>query len=145
MIKFNSLSWTSGCEVHVVHISRVIIAYTLESLSSLTYIDNTQSTGHSGQRVNHWKLWNLRNLNAHVFSLPTWPMGYSMKISSMPWLLTSPDHQQSWFWLNKFYLAVTYLMKEVDLLGPCLYKPSLKFNSGMLLWVSVKISQQWLR
>ena len=28
--------WTAGSEVHIVHVSRVIIAYTLESLSSLT-------------------------------------------------------------------------------------------------------------
>ena len=33
--EFNILSWTADSKVHVVHISRVIIAYTLESLSSL--------------------------------------------------------------------------------------------------------------
>ena len=33
--KFNGLSWTVDREVHVVHISHVIIAYTLEYLSSL--------------------------------------------------------------------------------------------------------------
>ena len=36
VIKFNGLSRTADIEVHVVHISRVIIAYTLEPLSSLT-------------------------------------------------------------------------------------------------------------
>ena len=36
VIKFNGLSWTADSEVHVVHISCVIIAYTLEWLSSLT-------------------------------------------------------------------------------------------------------------
>ena len=36
-MKFNGLSWAADCEVHVVHISRVIIAYTLEWLSSLSY------------------------------------------------------------------------------------------------------------
>ena len=30
VVKFNSLSWTADSEVHIVHISRVIIAYTLE-------------------------------------------------------------------------------------------------------------------
>ena len=36
VIKFNGLSQTAGSKVHTVHISYVIIAYTLESLSSLT-------------------------------------------------------------------------------------------------------------
>ena len=36
VIKFNGLSWTADSEVHVVHISRVIITYALESSSSLT-------------------------------------------------------------------------------------------------------------
>ena len=45
MIKFKGLSRTAGSEVHEVHISRVIISYTLESLSSLTKIaHNLQST-----------------------------------------------------------------------------------------------------
>ena len=38
----NGLSLTSDIEVHMIHISRVIITYTFESLSSLTQI--TQST-----------------------------------------------------------------------------------------------------
>ena len=36
VIKFKRLSWTADIEVHIVHISRVIIGYTLESLSSIT-------------------------------------------------------------------------------------------------------------
>ena len=35
-VKFNGFSRTADSEAHVVHISHVIIAYTLESLSSLT-------------------------------------------------------------------------------------------------------------
>ena len=38
VIKFNSLSRTSGIELHVIHISRAIITYTLEWLSSVTQI-----------------------------------------------------------------------------------------------------------
>ena len=38
MSEFNSLSRTADSKVHVVHISLVIIACTLESLSSLTEI-----------------------------------------------------------------------------------------------------------
>ena len=38
VIKFNSLSRAADSEVHAVHISHVIIAYTYESLSSLTQI-----------------------------------------------------------------------------------------------------------
>ena len=37
MIKFNGLSRIADSEVHVIHISRVILTYTLESLSSHTY------------------------------------------------------------------------------------------------------------
>ena len=45
VIKFNGLSRTVDSKVHIVHISRVIIAYTLESLSSLTQIThNLQAT-----------------------------------------------------------------------------------------------------
>ena len=45
MIKFNGLSRTADSEVHVVHVSHVIIACTLESLYSLTYIThNLQAT-----------------------------------------------------------------------------------------------------
>ena len=36
VIKFKAFLGTTDSEVHIVHISRVIIAYTLESLSSLT-------------------------------------------------------------------------------------------------------------
>ena len=45
VIKFYSLSRTADSEVHIVHISRVIIACTLKSLSS-PHIDNTQSTSY---------------------------------------------------------------------------------------------------
>ena len=45
VIKFYSLSRTADSEVHLVHISRVIIACTLKSLSS-PHIDNTQSTSY---------------------------------------------------------------------------------------------------
>ena len=45
VIKFNVLSGDSYSEVHIVHISRVIIAYTLESLSFLIQIThNLQAT-----------------------------------------------------------------------------------------------------
>ena len=45
VIKFNSLSGAADSKVHIVHISRVITAYTLESLSSLTQIThNLQAT-----------------------------------------------------------------------------------------------------
>ena len=44
VIKFNDISWIADSKVHVIHIGRVIITYTLESLSSLTY--NMQSTGY---------------------------------------------------------------------------------------------------
>ena len=40
IIKFNGLSWTADSEVHVIHISCLIITYTLEWLSSLTQITN---------------------------------------------------------------------------------------------------------
>ena len=36
VIKFNGLSRTADSEVHIVHISRVIMAFTLKSLSSPT-------------------------------------------------------------------------------------------------------------
>ena len=36
VIKFSSLSETADSEVHIVHMSHAIIAYTLESASSLT-------------------------------------------------------------------------------------------------------------
>ena len=45
VIKFYGLSRTADSEVHIVHISRVIIACTLKSLSS-PHIDNTQSTSY---------------------------------------------------------------------------------------------------
>ena len=45
VIKFNGLSRTADSEVHIVHISRVIIACTLKSLS-FPHIDNTQSTSY---------------------------------------------------------------------------------------------------
>ena len=38
VIKFKSLSRTEDSNVHLVNISNVIVAYTLESLSSLTWI-----------------------------------------------------------------------------------------------------------
>ena len=45
VIKFNGLSRTADSEVHVIHISRLIILCTLESLSSLTEITrNLQAT-----------------------------------------------------------------------------------------------------
>ena len=45
VIRFNGLLRTADIEVQVVHTSRVIIAYTLESLSSHTYIThNLQAT-----------------------------------------------------------------------------------------------------
>ena len=45
VIKFYGLSRAADSEVHIVHISRVIIACTLKSLSS-PHIDNTQSTSY---------------------------------------------------------------------------------------------------
>ena len=45
VIKFNGLSRTADSEVHIVHISRVIIACTLKSLS-FPHRDNTQSTSY---------------------------------------------------------------------------------------------------
>ena len=45
VIRFNGLSRTADSEVHIVHISRVIIACTLKSLS-FPHIDNTQSTSY---------------------------------------------------------------------------------------------------
>ena len=45
VIEFYGLSRTADSEVHIVHISRVIIACTLKSLSS-PHIDNTQSTSY---------------------------------------------------------------------------------------------------
>ena len=45
VIKFNGLSRTADSEVHIVHISRVIIACTLKSLSPPTQIThNLQAT-----------------------------------------------------------------------------------------------------
>ena len=44
IIKFNGLLGDSGHRVHIVHTSRVIIAYALESYPD---IDNTQSTSHT--------------------------------------------------------------------------------------------------
>ena len=45
VIKFNALCGTTDSDVHIVHISRVIVAYTLESLSSFTQIShNLQAT-----------------------------------------------------------------------------------------------------
>ena len=41
LIKFNRLSWRADIDVHVIHISCVIIAYILEPLSSLTWITHT--------------------------------------------------------------------------------------------------------
>ena len=36
VVKFNGLPWRADSEFHVIHISHVIISYTLESLSSHT-------------------------------------------------------------------------------------------------------------
>ena len=44
VIKFDGLSWTVDSEIQVVHISRVIIAYTLELISSLTEITHNLQT-----------------------------------------------------------------------------------------------------
>ena len=46
VIKFNSLMGTADIGVHAVHTSRVILTYTLESLSSLTQITHNLFTGH---------------------------------------------------------------------------------------------------
>ena len=47
VITLNGLSWIVNSEVHVIHISHVIMIYTLELLYSLPHIDNTQSTGYN--------------------------------------------------------------------------------------------------
>ena len=65
--EFNSLSRTADSEVHVIHISHVIITYTLELLSSLTWIThNLQDT------INLWKnKWkrNTKNERTHLVAL----------------------------------------------------------------------------
>ena len=68
VIKFNGLSWAADIKVHVIHKSNVTITYTLESLSSLTYIThNLQVT--INLRKNYKKKTNAKSEGTHEVDL----------------------------------------------------------------------------
>ena len=63
-------------------------------------------------------VWNWPNIMTIMSALWILTLGYYLRLTGsiswllMPWLLTSPGHQQQWYWLYRICRSLSYLRKD---------------------------------